>query len=249
MSREAGSAFGGKAFVLAAGLGTRLRPLTESQPKVMVEVAGKKILERTITQLKNAGVTELVINTHYFPEAVTSYFGDGSDFGVNIEYSHEPEILGTAGGLKKVEHHFKNNEEFLVVYGDNLFDLDFSKFIKQTLGKDEVGSLLLFDRTKSANSGIAGGVVEIDEQNNVVGFYEAQHKPEINYVNGGIYKLTPEVLNYIPAKTFYDFGKHVFPEMLNNLKKLKGYVIEPHEALFGIDNLESLEKANKYFKQ
>src|SRR4051812_35297561 len=118
-----------KAFILAAGLGTRLRPLTEDRPKVMIEVGGKKILERTFAQLKAAGVVDLVINTHYFSESVTNYFGDGSKWGMKIKYSHEPEILGTAGGLKKVAADFNREKEFLVVYGDNVFDLDFGGMI------------------------------------------------------------------------------------------------------------------------
>jgi NDP-sugar pyrophosphorylase family protein len=127
-----------KAFILAAGLGTRLRPLTEKQPKVMVEVGGQKILERTIDQLRAAGVDEFIINTHYFPEIVPNYFGDGHKWGVKIEYSHERDILGTAGGLKKVEERFRSEKEFLVVYGDNVFDLDFSPFIQKPLAAERL---------------------------------------------------------------------------------------------------------------
>jgi NDP-sugar pyrophosphorylase family protein len=139
-----------KAFILAAGLGTRLRPLTEKQPKVMVEVGGQKILERTIDQLRAAGVDEFIINTHYFPEIVPNYFGDGHKWGVKIEYSHERDILGTAGGLKKVEERFRSEKEFLVVYGDNVFDLDFSPFIQKPLAGSCM--LMLYDRSKSTSS-------------------------------------------------------------------------------------------------
>lgn len=234
-----------KAFILAAGLGTRLMPLTSNQPKVMVEVGGKKILERIIKQLKDAGVDDLVINTHYFPEAVTKYFGDGSKFGVKIEYSFEPEILGTAGGLKKVEDKFVKEKEFLVVYGDNAFGVDFKKIVEAPL---KAGCMVvLFDRNKSPNSGAAGGVVEVGADNLIKEFWEGSEKPEIPYVNGAVYKFTPEIFKLIPANSFYDFGKQVFPEMLSDGLTLQAYIIAEQEAIFGIDTLEYLEKANQYF--
>ncbi len=234
-----------KAFILAAGLGTRLRPLTENQPKVMVEVGGQKILERTIGQLRSAGVDEFIINTHYFPEVVPKYFGDGSKWGVKIVYSHERDILGTAGGLKKVEDSFKNEKEFLVVYGDNVFDLDFSPFIEKPL--NSACMIMLFDRNKSPNSGIAGGVVEVNEEENITGFFEGVDKPQIPFVNGGVYKCSPKIFEFIPPAQFFDFGRQVFPEMLKTGQALQAYVIKANEALFGVDNMECLDKANQYF--
>jgi NDP-sugar pyrophosphorylase family protein len=237
-----------KAFILAAGLGTRLRPLTDSQPKVMVEVGGQKILERTIKQLKNAGVDELIVNTHYFPENVTNYFGDGNKWGVKIKYSFEPEILGTAGGLKKVEEYFKNEKEFLVIYGDNVFDLDFNKFINHQLKPNCRCLVMLFDRTKSPNSGIAGGVVEVSGEGMITDFYEGVSRPGIPYVNGGVYKCTPDIFKLIPENSFFDFGRHIFPEMLQQQAPLQVYIIGSQEALFGVDNMECLDKANQYFQ-
>lgn len=234
-----------KAFVLAAGLGTRLRPLTQSQPKVMVEVAGKKILERTIAQLKQAGVSELVINTHYFPQVIPAYFGDGEKCGVKIKYSFEQEILGTAGGLKKAEDQFKSEKEFLVVYGDNVYNIDFTKILNQPMSSEAM--VVLFDRTKSPNSGIAGGVVEVSG-GFISGFYEGVNRPDIPYVNGGVYKCTPSILERIPGNQFYDFGKQVFPEMISQKIPLQAYVLEDKEALFGIDNFETLKRTEQYFK-
>lgn len=233
-----------KAFILAAGLGTRLKPLTDDKPKVMVEIGGEKILERTIKQLKSAGVDSLVINSHYFPEAVTSYFGDGSKWGVKIKYSFEPSILGTAGGLKKVEDEFKNEKEFLVVYGDNVYDVNFTAIIQQPLTTPCM--IVLFDRSKNQNSGAAGGVVEVKDDF-IVGFYEGVNRSDLNLVNGGIYKCTPEIFKYILKNQFYDFGKEVFPQMLQANQKIQSYVITPKEAIFGVDTLEYLEKANQYF--
>lgn len=234
-----------KAMILAAGLGTRLKPLTDDKPKVMLEIGGKYILERTIEQLKRAGITDLVINTHYFPEKITEYFGNGSKFGVKIKYSHEKEILGTAGGLKKVEEKFKNEKEFLVVYGDNVYDLDFKKIVRTDLEGSKV-LITLFNREVNLNSGAAGGVVEI-KNGFVTGFYEGVERPNIHYVNGGVYKCTPKIFNFIPPNSPYDFGKEVFPKMLAEGLKIRAYVISPEEAIFGIDTPEYLEKSNKYF--
>ncbi|HYV33772.1 MAG TPA: nucleotidyltransferase family protein [Candidatus Limnocylindria bacterium] len=247
-----------KAFILAAGLGTRLKPLTDKQPKVMVEVGGQKILERTIEQLKKAGVDDLIINTHYFPEVVTDYFGNGCKWGVKVKYSFEPEILGTAGGLKKCQADFENEKEFLVVYGDNAFDLDFRGIINEPFN-NSCCVVMLFDRSKSPNSGAAGGVVEKDDKGMIRAFLEVgdniffqeflkgDQRPYIPYVNGGVYKCTPEIFKLIPENQFYDFGKQVFPEMLKKQMPIKTYIIDPKEALYGVDTKEYLEKANKYF--
>ncbi len=235
-----------KVFILAAGLGTRLRPLTEEKPKVMLEVGGKKILERTIEELHEAGVDDFIINTHYFPKSVADYFGSGKAWGVKIKYSHEPQILGTAGGLKKVENDFINEREFLVIYGDNVYDVDFKKFVGTPLESQVL--IMLFDRNKNPNSGAAGGVVEVDGNGMIKAFWEGANRPDIPYVNGGVYKCTPEIFKLIPENTFYDFGKQVFPEMLEKNMPLQAYVIDENEALFGVDTLEYLEKANNYFK-
>ena len=105
-------------MLLAAGLGTRLRPMTETVPKCMISIAGKPLLEHNIGVLRDYGVTDLVINLHHLPQLVIDHFGDGERFGIRIKYSLEPELLGTAGGVKKVEPFFDG--PFFVWYGDNL---------------------------------------------------------------------------------------------------------------------------------
>ena len=106
-----------RAMVLAAGLGTRLRPLTDAVPKPMLPVRGKPLLEHHVEALAAAGVREIVINLHHFPGVIVDHFGDGRRWAVRITYSHEPELLGTAGAVKRVAHLFP--EPFFVLYGDN----------------------------------------------------------------------------------------------------------------------------------
>jgi NDP-sugar pyrophosphorylase family protein len=98
-----------QAVILSAGIGTRLRPLTDNLPKVMAPIGGKPLLERHFEQFKKYGIKEFFINLHYLPEKITDYFGDGSKWGIKIVYKHEPEILGTAGGVKNFEGVLKNN--------------------------------------------------------------------------------------------------------------------------------------------
>src|ERR1700676_2990811 len=114
-----------RAFVLAAGEGRRLRPLTERVPKPMIEIRGRPILEHNVRLLVRHGFDDITINTHYLPDVVTAHFGDGRKFGARISYSHEDELLGTAGALNAVRARF--DETFAVLYGDNLTTCDLSR--------------------------------------------------------------------------------------------------------------------------
>src|SRR5690606_14556344 len=105
-----------KALILAAGKGTRLGPLTLACPKPMIEVGGRPLLAHNIAWLRAQGITQIAINLHHMPEAITSYLGDGSRFGVDIVYSHEPELMGTAGAARKLEWFL--DQRFVVFYGD-----------------------------------------------------------------------------------------------------------------------------------
>ena len=118
-----------KAFILAAGLGTRLRSLGLDVPKVMVPIGGKPLLEHHLELFKRQGIHEFIVNLHYLPEKITDYFGDGSKFGVSITYSHEPELLGTAGAVKKMETDLRGGS-FIVFYGDNLVRVDFAPLVE-----------------------------------------------------------------------------------------------------------------------
>lgn len=235
-----------KAFILAAGVGSRLRPLTDSRPKVMLEIAGKKILERTIEQLKKTGIKDFVINVHYLPSVITEFFGNGEKFGVTINYSLEEELLGTAGAVKKVQAQFEKEKEFLLVYGDNIFDVDFEDFVKAP--QLSTALIMLFHRHTNPNSKIAGDVVELDETGKVLAFWKGVEKSH-PHVNGGVYKLTPEIFKHIPENTFYDFAREVFPSMLKNNHEIHGFVIHPKHAIFGGDTIESLELTRKYFEK
>jgi len=117
-----------KAMVLAAGLGTRLRPLTDDTPKCLIPLAGHPLMDWTLGWLHDHGVTECMINLHYLPGKVRDFIGDGSRYGLRVHYSFEPELLGTAGAVKNVEAFF--DRPFFVIYSDNFSQWNLRKLVE-----------------------------------------------------------------------------------------------------------------------
>ena len=115
-----------KAMVLAAGMGVRLKPLTDNRPKCLMPLAGRPLIDWTLSWLKGHGITECVINLHYLPDMVKAFVGNGSQYGVEVHYSYETELLGTAGAVKKVEDFFADGP-FYVIYSDNFSQWDLGK--------------------------------------------------------------------------------------------------------------------------
>ena len=233
-----------KAFILAAGLGTRLRSLGLDVPKVMVPIGGKPLLEHHLELFKRQGIREFIVNLHFLPEKITSYFGDGSRFGVSITYSHEPELLGTAGAVKKMESELRG-ESFIVFYGDNLVRVDFAP-------------LLEFHRIRQAQATVAlfaspepwtGGVVETDSNGRVLRFVEKPDRKQVstNLISAGIFVLEPQVLDVIPAGQFYDFGRDVFPKLLAESRPV--YAMAPKAYIQDVGTPERLARAQRDFEK
>ena len=154
-----------KAMVLAAGLGTRLRPLTDLISKPMAPIVNRPVMEHIIKLLAKHGFKDIVCNLHYFPDEIKNHFKDGSKWGVNIVYSFEEELLGTAGGVKKVEEFFEG-QTFLVISGDALTDIDLSEaydFHKEKKGKATLVLTEVEDTTQF-------GVVILDGEKRIKGF-------------------------------------------------------------------------------
>ena len=197
-------------MILAGGLSTRLYPLTKNVPKPLVPVAGVPNVVHVIRYLHAYGFEEIAINVHYLPDAIAAALGDGSSFGVRLHYSYEPELLGSAGAVRKLQPFF-GSETFVVVGCDDLTDLPLDR-------------MLAFHRTRQATASIGlarceavdqYGVVEVDERGKIVGF---QEKPSpgterSKLANTGIYVFSPAIHEWIPAGQFYDFGKQVFPAL------------------------------------
>lgn len=227
-----------KAMILAAGLGTRLKPYTDSIPKCMVRIAGKPLLEHTLGQLRRFGVRQAVINLCHLPEAIRSYFGDGSDFGLDISYSFEPVLLGTAGGLKAAGQFF--SDAFFVWYGDNLSTCRLDRLWEFHCRKRAAVTIALIRRDDPRQSGIVG----VDSDQRVRRFLEKPRSHEIfsHLVSAGIFVLEPEVLRAIPGGSACDFGRDVFPALLAEDWPLFGYEMCVDERLWWVDTPRDLSR-------
>lgn len=184
-------------MVLAAGYGTRLREHTTDVPKVMLDVQGRPLLEWILRHLGAQGVSEVALNVHYRPEQIERHFGDGSDFGLQITYSRESTLLGTAGALRKMAAFLRESDPFLVQYGDVITDQPLAPLVEAYRRSDALVTLVVH-RRKHSNS-----VLELDTAGRVTRFLE-RPTPEqrahvrSDWVNSGMYLCSPELLDTIP---------------------------------------------------
>jgi NDP-sugar pyrophosphorylase family protein len=233
------------AVILAAGEGRRLRPLTEHAPKPMLEVAGKPLLEYNVRLLARYGITDLIINTHYCPESIEKYFGDGRAFGVKIVYSHEPELLGTAGALGPLRKRLTG--AFMVLYGDNLTTCNLRALAEFHQLKHAVATLAVFRRENAT----AAGILSMDADDRIVRFLEKPGSDEIfsSWVNAGIMVCEPAILQAIPAG-FSDFGKDVIPALVQARQPIYGYRMDENsERLWWIDSPQDYERTRAEAQQ
>ncbi len=210
-------------MVLAAGLGTRLRPLTGSISKPMAPIVNRPVMYHILRLLKQHGIEEAVANLHYHPHAITNYFGKGQRLEIDLRYSLESELLGTAGGVKKVQKYF-GGETFLVISGDALTDLDLGKLIEQHRRAGGIATLAL----KKVDDPSKYGVVIRDRAQRILGFQEkpAPGEEMSNLCNCGIYIFEPQVFDFIPKDTFFDSGKQLFPQFVERDIPFYGFEID-----------------------
>jgi mannose-1-phosphate guanylyltransferase len=199
-----------KAMILAGGMSTRLYPLTRQVPKPLVPIAGEPISAHIMRWLASFGYTEVAINIHYLAEAIEAAFGDGSRFGVNLNYLHEAELMGSAGAIKPLQQFFTGT--FVVVGCDDLTDANLDALVTFHKERGAVATIGLIDGDEVDQY----GVVITDERGRIVEFQEKPPKgtERSKLVNTGIYVFEPAIFDFIPAATFYDFGKGVFPALL-----------------------------------
>jgi len=233
-----------KALILAAGLGKRLG--LKDLPKPMYEINGKPILEHNILLLKKHNIKDIFINLHYKPDVIKDYFGDGKKWGVNIQYSYEEELQGTSGAVKKIETSL-DKESFFVIYGDNYTEIDLTDMINFHKNNNAIATVGVFDPEKSLNSRIAGGIVTIDQNNNLVSFIEGSRNKIKGYVNAGVYILEHKVLDFIPTDSPSDFGNDIFPQFLIKGFSVKAYVTK--SFVIAIDTQDALDEASKVIKE
>jgi mannose-1-phosphate guanylyltransferase len=223
------------AFILAAGEGRRLRPLTDDVPKPMIEIAGRPILEHNVRMLARYGVDDITINLHHRGETIREHFGDGSRFGVRIAYSPEPELLGTAGALNVVREQFR--EPFFLLYGDNLTTCNLDRLRARLDGA--VAAIALFEREDVSQS----GVVALDANDRITAFVEKPapgEAPPSHWVSAGVMAFDPSIFRFIPPAGPSDFGRDVFPAALAADAPINGYRMS--EKLWWIDSLIDYER-------
>ncbi|BDA39663.1 sugar phosphate nucleotidyltransferase [Candidatus Atelocyanobacterium thalassae] len=214
-----------KAMILAAGKGTRVRPITQTIPKPLIPILQKPVMEFLLELLRKHGFDQVMVNVSHLAEEIESYFRDGQRFGVQIAYSFEGKIidgdlvgeaLGSAGGLRRIQDFNPFfDDTFIVLCGDALIDLDLTAAVKWHKEKGAIATVV----TKSVSKEVVSsyGVVVTDEEGKIKTF---QEKPSIEEalstnINTGIYIFEPEIINYIPPNKKYDIGSELFPKLVS----------------------------------
>ena len=218
-----------KAMVLAAGLGTRLRPLTFEIPKPMVPVLDRPVMAHIVDLCRRQGFDQLIANLHYFPDTIKDYFGD------SIEYRYEEELLGTAGGVRNVRDFF-GDDPVLIISGDALTDLDLNALLERHRSAGGIGTLTV----KRVDDTREYGVVLHDGDGRISGFQEKPHPDEAlsDLGNCGIYCFSPEIFDYFPDTDFVDWAHDVFPALLEN--DVPFYIHEIHDYWNDVGSLDEL---------
>lgn len=223
-----------KAMIMAAGVGSRLDPLTQDVPKPLVPIANKPMMDILFDRLLEVGITEVVANTHYKAEQIIERYGNMNSFkDIDFNYVHEKELSGTAGGVKKCQFFFDEGEDFLVLSADGLSNADLRMALESHKQSGAIASLGVKRIPLEEIPNF--GVVVTDENGFVTGF---QEKPAIkdaksDYINTGIYVFNYEIFNYIPENQFYDFAKNVFPDLLSKGIKINTFPVEEYWSDIG----------------
>ena len=223
-------------ILMAGGLGSRLRPLTDNIPKPLLKVGDKPILETIINNFKNSGFENFLISVNYKKELIKNYFKDGRKLGVNIDYLDESKRLGTAGALSLIKN--KSKEPFFVMNADLLTNINFSKMLDFHIEHNSTATMAVIEQEFQ----IPYGVIEIDD----LKITNIKEKPMYKfYINGGIYLLNNETLDYIPKNKFFDMPT-LFEKLIKNNKKILSFPI--HEYWLDIGRIEEYKKAqSEYF--
>jgi mannose-1-phosphate guanylyltransferase / phosphomannomutase len=208
---------------MAGGFGNRLHPFTRNRPKPMLPLINQPVLAHILDLLKRHHFSEVIIATHYLPEQIQDYFGDGRHRGMTLHYSVEELPLGTAGSVKNAQAYL-DDEPFLVISGDIVTDINLSQVVQFHREKDALATLALTHVADPTQY----GVVITDHAGHIRRYLEKPGHQQVisNFVNTGIYVLEPELLDDMQPNTACDFSYDIFPQMLNRNQALFGYLAE-----------------------
>ena len=224
-----------KAFLLAAGRGTRLAPLTNNIPKCLVPIKGEPLLGIWLKLCKLYGITDVLVNLHHLSGLVEDYLRKQS-FGINVTAFYEKNLLGSAGTILANRDFVKQERSFFIIYVDNLTNINLTKMAAFHIKYNSSFTIGVFKTAQPR----ACGIVELDKSGIVSSFEEKPDKPKSDLANAGIYISGNEIFSYIPRKQFADFGIDVLPHLVG---KMHGYKIK--EYYLDIGDPGNYEKANK----
>jgi NDP-sugar pyrophosphorylase family protein len=210
-----------KAMILAAGVGSRLDPLTRNVPKPLVPVVNKPVMEHIVEMLARNGFKDIMVNLFYLGDQIQSYFGDGKKWGVKISYSPEDRLWGDAGSVKRCQDFF-DEDTFLVVGGDDLTDMDLRRLVRFHEERKALATIALSLVDDPSDYGIA----LLNDRGRISRFLE-KPKGEVifsNSANTGVYFFSRDVLDLIPKGTPYGFGNHLFPMLLEQKARFYGHL-------------------------
>lgn len=218
-----------KAFILCAGLGTRLKPLTDDKPKVMVEIGGKPVLEHLIMLCKRHGIKEIIVNLHHFPDKVKKYFRGGKKWGVAIEYSLEKKLMGGAGALKFAEKLIEK-EPIIVMNGDVMTSVDLTEMVEFHKKMGGIGTIFVHTTDHPYDSDL----VEYNGNFLVKRFFRVKRGDTFKAISKtGVHIFKPEVLNFIPSRKKYSLEKQLIPDIFKKREKLYAYFSDAYSKDMG----------------
>lgn len=227
-----------KAVLLAGGKGTRMGDLTKEIAKPMLKVGGKPLLEHQINLLKRYHINDIIILVNHLKDGIISYFGDGSNWGVQITYYEEPQPLGTTGGVKEVQHLL--TEDFIVFYADVMINMHLGRFLSFHKRKESECTLVVHPNDHPYDSDL----VETDINHRISRFYPKPHKEGEylpNMVNAGAYIFSPSIFNFIEKGKKADFGREVFPAIYDKIKMFGYNTAEYLKDMGTPERLEEVE--------
>jgi NDP-sugar pyrophosphorylase family protein len=211
-----------KAMVLAAGVGSRLDPLTSQIPKPLVPVANRPVIEHILHLLIKHGITDVAANLHHLPDKLIEYCGDGTKFGINLRLLVEEKLSGDAGGVRACRD-FLADGTFIVLMGDLLTDANLSEIVAAHKAKRALATIAL----KHVDDVSQFGVAITNKEGFIVGFQEKPKQEEAlsDLASTGIYIFEPEIFHHIPEQGEYGFGRQLFPKLVSQSLPVLGYTI------------------------
>jgi NDP-sugar pyrophosphorylase family protein len=206
-----------QAYLLAAGLGTRLAPTTHETPKPMLDVGGCPLLEHTVRHLHGCGFNRMGMNLHHLPQAVRSHFGSGESMGLEFTYSYETELLGTAGGVKKLSRYMQRDEPFLIHAGDVFTNHDFRAMARFHRQRKALVTMLVHERPAASSALMLDLQGRVERLVNRVS--QSQRTSSVaSWCDAGVWMCSPEFLEQIPAGVACDLVRDVLPPLLGGCR-------------------------------